>query len=1182
MNAQPTLSFWIQTVGWLAAEITVTVGVAALLHPLYRSAHWRRALWQAALLVCGALLVVETTGVGRGLIAWTKDAPASTPPTHAQLPIYITSLPMLPSMEQVPAIKFEPAELPPYTAPLLPAVAPAIVPPPEPVSNWWIAIAWLAVAAIFAVRCALRRLLLVFVYGRAGRNTGGDWQETVRLLSDRLRLSRRVRVVCSGRFSSPVAFGWLFPVIGVPSRFAHDFSAAQQEAMLAHELAHIAANDTVWYLVADIVVAALWWHPLVWWARRRMFAASETAADEASLLVSEGPGALAESLVQLGKQLTRKPALSDLGVEGRAFRSSLGQRVNRLMSLAGSTWRPPARWHVWLARTAGSLLLLVLVIVCGAWFQPRPVDPHRSLTESLATAWRRSPAASTLVAAVGTDNPLELVAKLAPTPPVQTGRKHVKEPAPSKPDQIAEPEPVAEIPISPNVTPGAVLNAVGNGTTVFLLGRSTNFTYGFDEAFLNYFGSNGVIAVEKAMTMLNSPQMRTPANAGISEPASSPAAGVLLQFDIHPAASPGEEAINPQDVASVEASKRQAIQASVRQTLSQALMARKQNDLKTTAALFEETLAQSRRLGGVGVEVEIQQAITGLTAVRIQLAERFREQGEYGLATLEADRILAVDPGNKEAEEFKTTNVRIAKANEGRWPGRETRERTQAITAESLRVRTLIQDASALWNLSRLDEAESKLKAALRLDPENGAAHYYLNLITEARSFQEERRREESRRQSLLEVQRAWPQPSRSNPPVAELAAGSPASVPLPATPIPEQVAEKPGAAPVQTPASPLATRIFRIDTNSFLKALDRVAPVPPSSSPDNLNQRVRDFFSAAGVSLGTNSPVPTQIFFNDRTGLLMARATPTDLAIIEQAIQLLEANTVQVLIEVRIVEMPASVSKELGFDWFMGRALPDKGTNAADPRAAAQVFTNYYLPRATNSQSTSANNIRMTNPPVPNMTGILTDPQFQGVLKTLEQKNGADVLSAPRVITLNGQRAQIQINDIRTFVTGSTNTTQGLQPTTAEVATGPVIDLLPRVYADGMTIRLDWSCSVNEFLGYDPGPFQVTVSSGNGSGKVAVPLTAKLSLPSFRMREVHGTTTIYDGDTIVIGGGAVTHTQKEKVPALGDLPLFSRMFRSEKKEVRHMIIFITPTIIDPAGNRVHNPDSKRPDPKDD
>jgi general secretion pathway protein D len=49
----------------------------------------------------------------------------------------------------------------------------------------------------------------------------------------------------------------------------------------------------------------------------------------------------------------------------------------------------------------------------------------------------------------------------------------------------------------------------------------------------------------------------------------------------------------------------------------------------------------------------------------------------------------------------------------------------------------------------------------------------------------------------------------------------------------------------------------------------------------------------------------------------------------------------------------------------------------------------------------------------------------------------------------------------------------------------------------------------------------------------------------------------------------------KDKVPVLGDLPLVGRLFRSESSvsAKKNLVIFVTPTIIDPAGNRVHTDD---------
>jgi general secretion pathway protein D len=55
----------------------------------------------------------------------------------------------------------------------------------------------------------------------------------------------------------------------------------------------------------------------------------------------------------------------------------------------------------------------------------------------------------------------------------------------------------------------------------------------------------------------------------------------------------------------------------------------------------------------------------------------------------------------------------------------------------------------------------------------------------------------------------------------------------------------------------------------------------------------------------------------------------------------------------------------------------------------------------------------------------------------------------------------------------------------------------------------------------------------------------------------------------------------KDKVPILGDLPLLGKFFRSEaaRTKKKNLVIFVTPTIIDPAGNPVHTPDNLPYDP---
>jgi general secretion pathway protein D len=137
------------------------------------------------------------------------------------------------------------------------------------------------------------------------------------------------------------------------------------------------------------------------------------------------------------------------------------------------------------------------------------------------------------------------------------------------------------------------------------------------------------------------------------------------------------------------------------------------------------------------------------------------------------------------------------------------------------------------------------------------------------------------------------------------------------------------------------------------------------------------------------------------------------------------------------------------------------------------------------------------------------------------------------------------------------------------QIETGPVLDVIPVVLSDGYTINLTLIPSLTEFDGYD----QESTPVINVANVVVVPNL----LPKFTVRQVVTTVNIWDNQTIVLGGliNSKIQNQKDKVPVLGDLPLLGRLFQSQSKTSikKNLMIFVTATIVDPAGNRVHSDD---------
>lgn len=390
------------------------------------------------------------------------------------------------------------------------------------------------------------------------------------------------------------------------------------------------------------------------------------------------------------------------------------------------------------------------------------------------------------------------------------------------------------------------------------------------------------------------------------------------------------------------------------------------------------------------------------------------------------------------------------------------------------------------------------------------------------------------------------------------------------------------------------------------------------------VHSAVRNFFTIMGIDLTTP---PKSVFFNDRAGIILVNATSDDLDKIEKIIQVLNVVPHQINIKAKFAEITQNDTRALGFDWFLGNTLlggrsiglqggtaPSYGgaPTTANPAGTfpgvqivdatgALVQDTTILPSTSDALLTGGLRNLANAPSVFTLSGILTDPQFRVVVRAMEQRDGVDLLNAPEITTPSGRQAQIQIVDIQTIVTGTslnqtsggggtgTGTTAGggggpvgttIDYPTDSVPIGTTLDVVPYISADGYTIQMTIIPTITEFVGYDdPGNF-IPQGQGGSLTTVGVPITAQLPLPRTRVRQVTTSAIVWDGQTVVLGGlisEDVTRV-KDKTPLLGDLPLVGKLFRSESSQTRkkNLVIFVTPTIIDPAGNRLH-PDGSMP-----
>jgi RNA polymerase sigma factor (sigma-70 family) len=192
---------------------------------------------------------------------------------------------------------------------------------------------------------------------------------------------------------------------------------------------------------------------------------------------------------------------------------------------------------------------------------------------------------------------------------------------------------------------------------------------------------------------------------------------------------------------------------------------------------------------------------------------------------------------------------------------------------------------------------------------------------------------------------------------------------------------------------------------------------------------------------------------------------------------------------------------------------------------------------------------------------GILTSENFSMALKQLRSRNDVETLAEPEVLMISGRQVQIRatqsISVVTNFCLLETNGTSSISPQTENVETGPVLDAMPSVLSDGYTIQLPVIASVVEFLGYAPST-NTTPAYNSAGREIDVPTVS----PQFRVQSVTNSVNLFDNQTLVFG---LKDHQVQTDATLAELD-----GSISNSLDRHTLVFVTATIIDPAGNRVH------------
>lgn len=390
-----------------------------------------------------------------------------------------------------------------------------------------------------------------------------------------------------------------------------------------------------------------------------------------------------------------------------------------------------------------------------------------------------------------------------------------------------------------------------------------------------------------------------------------------------------------------------------------------------------------------------------------------------------------------------------------------------------------------------------------------------------------------------------------------------------------------------------------------------------------------KEFLGNAGVSF------PDGAFADiDRgSNRLTVRNTTENLAVIEALIAAArKGGPRNIIVEVRMVEVNQDRLKEIGFDWLLGafnvpgndRVFAAGGTqgNSGAPISGDDAARDYafFAPGASrplgdnpvtagnrsgdfaNARDNINSLIADANRQLPSparapgvfaVTGAFTDPQFQVVIRALNQSRGVDTLAAPITITRPGQRSSIEVvrefiypteydppeipqtfgrvnigNDQQILGDSSTIPVTPAFPTAYDMRkVGTLLEVEASIAPDGYNLDLNITPQIVRFDGFINYGTPIT----NG---VSVLTSNEILQPVFSLIRESVSVTVQDGSVLAIGGllNEISSDTQDKTPILGDIPGVGRLFQSKASRVqtKAIMFFVKARIIDPGGRPVN------------
>lgn len=311
------------------------------------------------------------------------------------------------------------------------------------------------------------------------------------------------------------------------------------------------------------------------------------------------------------------------------------------------------------------------------------------------------------------------------------------------------------------------------------------------------------------------------------------------------------------------------------------------------------------------------------------------------------------------------------------------------------------------------------------------------------------------------------------------------------------------------------------------------------------------------------------QVIVNLQSGVIVVRAMPSEVRNVEAFLRLMQLSIErQVILEAKILNVQLNDQSQSGVNWsIFGRSGRNTGiignlnANTQLSSSGNGTLNTGGINGVSAATGTNIANAATTALGGPLFAVALQGANFAALLSFLETQGDVQVLSSPRIATINNQKAVLKVGTDEFFVTGVSSSTTA---STGATTTVPEVQLRP--FFSGISLDVTPQIDKDDNIILHMHPTISDVTTVNKQVDLGSSGTLNLPLASSNVSETDSIVRTKDGRVIAIGGlmKEMAISNKSKIPGLGDIKGLGNAFRQKGSSTikSELVILLKSTVV--------------------